>query len=123
MNENEEVVVNRKKVSENSEERYEDSRREITRTARFIMNKEAAVRKKIKTCNDEPLLVKLEKGNNLRIFCSTTAFEAVKQIIENTVSKINKLQYIRNKIKKGEYIMKVLESEKKSKEKSCNIYS
>ena len=45
MNENEEVVVNRKKVSENSEERYEDSRREITRTARFIMNKEAAVRK------------------------------------------------------------------------------
>ena len=101
MNENEEVVVNRKKVSENSEERYEDSRREITRTARFIMNKEAAVRKKIKTCNDEPLLVKLEKGNNLRIFCSTTAFEAVKQIIENTVSKINKLQYIRNEDQEG----------------------
>ena len=48
------------------------------------MNEEAAVRKKIKTCNEEPLLVKLEKGNNLRIFCSTTAFEGVKQIIENS---------------------------------------
>ena len=79
-----------------TQESYEDSRRVITRTARFSMNEEAAVRKKIKTCNEEPLLVKLEKGNNLRIFCSTTAFEGVKQIIENTVSKINKIEYIRN---------------------------
>ena len=31
MNENEEVAVNRKEVSENSEESYEDSRRVITR--------------------------------------------------------------------------------------------
>ena len=69
MNENEEVVVNRKEVKENSEESYEDSRRVITRTARFSMNEEAAVRKKMKSCNEEPLLVKLEKGNNLRIFC------------------------------------------------------
>ena len=46
MNENEEVVVNGKEVSENSEEIYEDTRRMIRRTARFSMNKEAAVRKK-----------------------------------------------------------------------------
>ena len=46
----------------------------ITRTVGFSMNEEAAVRKKIKTSNEETLLVKLEKGNNLRIFCSTTAF-------------------------------------------------
>ena len=97
MNENEGVVVKRKAVSENSEESYEDSRRVVTRTARFSMNEKAAVRKKIKTCNEEPLLVKLEKGNNLRIFCSTTTFEGVKQIIENTVSKIIKIEYIRNK--------------------------
>ena len=49
MNGNEEVVVNRKVISENSEEIYEDSRRVLTRTARFSMNKEAAVRTKIKT--------------------------------------------------------------------------
>ena len=91
MNENKELVLNRKEVSENSEESYEDIR-VITRTVRFSMNEEAAVRKKIKTCNEEPLLVKLEKGNNLRIFCSTTAFEGVKQIIENTVSEINKIE-------------------------------
>ena len=45
MNENEEVVVNRKGISENSEESYDDSRRMITRIARFSMNEEAAVRK------------------------------------------------------------------------------
>ena len=80
-----EVVVNRKEVSENAEEIYEDSKRMIARTSRFSMNEEAAVRKKIKTCNEEPLLVKLEKGNNFRTFCSTTAFEGMKHVIENTV--------------------------------------
>ena len=83
MNENEEVL-NRKEVSGNSEKSYEDSRRMITRTASFSVNEEAAVRKTIKTSNEELLVVKLEKGNNLRIFCSTTAFEGVKQIIENS---------------------------------------
>ena len=81
MNENEEVVVNRKEVSVNSEETYEDSRRVTTRTARFSMNGEVAVRKKNKTYNEEPVLVKLEKENHLRTFCSTTASERVKQII------------------------------------------
>ena len=68
----------------------------ITRTARFSMNEETAVRKKIKTCNKEPLIGKLKKENNLRIFCSTTGFEEVKQIIENTVNKIIKVECIRN---------------------------
>ena len=49
MNENEEEVVNRKDVSENPEEIYKDKRRVMTRTARFSMDEEAAVRKKIKT--------------------------------------------------------------------------
>ena len=38
----------------------------------------------------------MKKGNNLRIFFSTTAFKGVRQIIENTVSKINKIEHIRN---------------------------
>ena len=83
MNENKEVV-NRTEVSGNSEQNKQDSRRMITRTARFSMNKEAAVRKKINSSNEEPLVVKIEKGNNVRIFCSTTAFQGVKQIIKNT---------------------------------------
>ena len=88
MNENKEVV-NRTEVSGNSEQNKQDSRRMITRTARFNMNKEAAVRKKINSSNEEPLVVKIEKGNNVRIFCSTTAFQGVKQIIKNTAKSTN----------------------------------
>ena len=42
----------------------------ITRTARFSMNEEVAIRKKTETCNDEPLVVKLEKGNDLEYFAA-----------------------------------------------------
>ena len=68
----------------------------ITRTARFNINKEAALKRKIKTSNEEALVPKLEKGNNLRVFCNTTAFEWVKKMIQNTVSKSNKKKYLRN---------------------------
>ena len=73
MNENKEVV-SRKKVRWNSEKSDEDNRRMSTRTSRFSMNEEVALAKKIKTCNEESLVVKLEKGNNLRIFYGRKAF-------------------------------------------------
>ena len=99
----------------------------ITRTARFRKNEETAVRKKIKTCNEEQLVVKLEKRNNLRIFCSTTAFEGVKQIIENTVNKINKIEYIRNEDQQGRIYsesIRVREKESRRNQVICtvNIY-
>ena len=123
MNRNEEVVVNRKEVSENTEESQEDSRRMITRTDRLSMNDEAAVRKKIKTCNEEPLVVKLEKGNNLRIFFSTTTFEGVKQIIENTVSKINKIEYIRNEDQEGRIYSESIRVREKESRRNQVIYT
>ena len=70
----------------------EVTRRMITMTARFSMNKEAALR----TCNEDALVLKLEKGNNLRIFCNATAFAGVKEIIENTVRKSNRVEHLRN---------------------------
>ena len=73
MNENKEVV-SRKKVRWNSEKSDEDNRRMTTRTSRFSMNEEVALTKKIKTCNEESLVAKLEKGNNLRIFYGRKAF-------------------------------------------------
>ena len=46
-------------------------------------------------------MLKLEKGNNLRIFCCTTAFEGVKEIIENTVRKSNKMEDLKNEDQGG----------------------
>ena len=81
--------VNGNKGSWNIEKDEEDTRRMITRTARFNVNEETSLKKKIKTCNEKAIAQKLEKGNNPRIFCSAT-FEGVKEIIENTVSKATK---------------------------------
>ena len=90
------------------------------------MNKETAVRKKIKTCNEEPLVLILEKENNLKVFCSTTAFEGVKQIIENTVSKIKKMEYIRNEDQDGKCSESFRVKEKESRRNqviyTINIY-
>ena len=95
-------AVNRKEVSQKLEKNQEDTNKiMITRTARISMNEEAALRKKIKSCNKEELVLKPEKVNNLRIFCSTTTFEGVKEIIENTVSKSNKVEHLRSEDQEG----------------------
>ena len=83
--------------------------------------RKAALRKKIKTCNEEALVLKLEKGNNLRIFYSTTAFEGVKEIIENTGRKSSKVEHLRNEDQGGiiySESMRVKEKELKKKKKS-----
>ena len=53
--------VNRNEVNWNIEKDEENTRRMITRTVRFSMNEEAALRKKIKICNEEALALKWEK--------------------------------------------------------------
>ena len=88
--------VNRNEVSQNIKKDEVDTRRIITRTVKFSMNEEAALIKKIKTCNEEALLLELEKRNNLRI-----SFEGMKEIIENTVSKSNKVEHLRNEDQEG----------------------
>ena len=92
----------------------------ITRTARLSTNEEAALRKKIKTYNEEALVLKLEKGNNLRIICSATAFEVVKEIIKNKVSKNNKVEHLRNADQEGRAYS---ESIRVKEYESSNIYS
>ena len=122
MTENKEVV-NRKEVSGNSEGSYEESRRIITRTARFSMNEETAGRKKITTCSEERLVVKLEIEKNLRIFCSTTAFDRMKQIIENTVSKINKIECTRNEDQEGRIYSESIRVREKKSRRNQVIYT
>ena len=56
---------NRQEVIQNIEKDEEDVTRMITRTVRLNMNEEAVPGKKIKTCNEEALALKIEKGNKL----------------------------------------------------------
>ena len=44
-----------------------------------------------------PLEIKIEKGNDLRIFCSTTSFENIRKIIIETVASNCVLEMTENK--------------------------
>ena len=67
--------------------------------------------------------MKLEKGNNLTIFCCTTAFEGVKQVIENTVSKINKIEYINNEDQDGRIYSECITVREKESKRNQVIYT
>ena len=67
-----------------------------SRRVNYTINEKTAIKKKIKSCREVPLEIKMEKGNNLRIFCSTTAFENRKIIIE-TVARNYVFEMTENK--------------------------
>ena len=62
----------------------------------------------MQSCKDQSLIVKIEKGNNLRIYCSTTAFEKTrKQIVRSTQENAN-LEHIENEDQKGQVQSEIL---------------
>ena len=67
------------------------------RVMNYTINEKTAIKKKIKSCREVPLEIKMEKGNNLRIFCSTTAFENIRKIIIETVASNYVLEMTENK--------------------------
>ena len=59
-----------------------EQRSHLNKEISLVINEKAAIQKKIKSCKDESLVVKMEKGNNLRIYCRTTAFEKIRRQID-----------------------------------------
>ena len=59
--------VNTNEVSRDIEKDEEDTRKMITTIVKFSINEKVGSRKKIKTYIEEALVLKFEKGNNLRI--------------------------------------------------------
>ena len=47
----------------------------ISKHGNFSLNEKTAIQKKIKSCKNQSLVVKMEKRNNLRFYYSKTAFE------------------------------------------------
>ena len=65
------------------------------RVMNYTINEKTLIKRKIKSCREVPL--EMEKGNNLRIFCSTTAFENIRKIIIETVASNYVLEMTENK--------------------------
>ena len=77
---NEEMQINTEKA--NSKEKQHNVKLKFTsKHGNFTLNEKAVMQKKIKPCKDQSVVVKIEKGNNLRIYCSTTAFEKIRRQI------------------------------------------
>ena len=73
-----------------------------------------ALTKKIRSCRQETLAVKLEEGNNLRIHCSTTAFETVRKVIGSQIENSSTLEYLSNEDLKGNIYSEVVKVKEKS---------
>ena len=67
------------------EHNAEEGRSLRTRRVNYAINEKTAIKKKIKSCREIPLQIKMEKGNNLRIFCSITS-ENIRQMIIETIA-------------------------------------
>ena len=75
--------------------------------------KKTAIKNKIKSCIE----IKMEKGNNLRIFCSITAFENIRKTITATVASNYILEMTENKDISGKVIIETI----KTKERNIRI--
>ena len=47
----------------------------ISKHGNFTLNEKTVIQKKIESCKNQSLVVKMEKRNNLRFYYSKTAFE------------------------------------------------
>ena len=81
----------------------------------YTINKKTAIKKKIKPCREAPLEIKVEKGNNLRIFCSKTAFENIRKTIVETVAS----NYVLEKTESRDILGKVVIEAIKTKERNA----
>ena len=80
----------------------------MERTTRYRINKKIAIDKKIKACNNGPIQIKMEKGNNLRVYCSAVAFEGVRGILEKILETSYTINQTQTKDKTGKIVSEVI---------------
>ena len=83
------------------EHEVQPERKVQTRQSNFVLNQTVALTKKIKSCRQKTLVVKLEKGSNLRIHCNTNAFETVRKLIGSQIDNSSTLECLSNEDLKG----------------------
>ena len=64
----------------------------------------------------------MEKGNNLRIFCSTTAFENIRKIIIETIASNYALEKTENRDISGKVVMETIKTKEKNERRALPIF-
>ena len=115
-----EMVVEMK--SSYKEENAGEGRSLRSRRVNYAINEKTAIKKK-KSCSREVSLeIKMEKGNNLRIFCSTTAFENIRKIIIETVASNYVLEMTENKDISERVIIETIKTKERNARRALPIF-
>ena len=106
----------------NTENDAEKGRSLRSRRVNYTINEKTAIKKKIKSCREAPLQIKMEKGNNLRIFCRTTAFENIRKIIVETIANNYALEKTKNRHISGKVVIETIKTKEKNARKALPIF-
>ena len=104
-----------------NEDNAEEGRSLRSRRVNYV-NEKTAIKKKIKSCREEPLEIKMEKGNNLRIFCNTTAFEIMRKIIIETVASNYVLEKTEKKDISGKVVIETIKTKDRNARRTLPIF-
>ena len=115
-----EMVIEMKPADK--EHNAEEGRSLRTRRVNYTINEKTAIKKKIKSCREVPLQIKMEKGNNLKIFCSTTTFENIRQMIIETISSNYGLEKTENRNISGKVVIETIKTKEKNGRRALPIF-
>ena len=95
----------------------------MTRTTRYRINEKIAIDKKIKACNNEPIQIKIEKVNDLRVYCCAIAFEGVRRILEKILETNYTINQTETKDKTGKIVIEVIKVAQKESRRNEAIFT
>ena len=95
----------------------------MRRTTRYRINEKIATDKKMKACNNEPIQIKMEKGNNLRVYCSAVVFEGVRGILEKILETNYTINQTQTKDKTGKIVSAVMRVAQKESRRNEAIFT
>ena len=93
-----------------------------SRRVNNTINEKTAIKMKIKSCREVPLQIKMEKGNNLRIFCSTTAFENIIKVIIETIASNYALEKTENRDISGKVVIETIKTKEKNARRALTVF-
>ena len=112
-------------ITETIMNREVESNPRTTRQATFQLNKQRTLDKKIKACNNtQKLTITMENGNNLRILCSTTTFEQIRNLIDNAIQASGyNIEKVEDEDQDGQIFRDTIKVKEKESRRNRAIYT
>ena len=116
------MVAEMKPSNTGKKDNAEEGRSLKSRRVNNTINEKTTIKMKIKSCREVPLQIKMEKGNNLRIFCSTTAFENIIKVIIETIASNYALEKTENRDISGKVVIETIKTKEKNARRALTVF-